>query len=285
MDAFYPDAILKKLEEELEALKNESLEQRMFMEKSIGLCQFAFLELKRYVIQNGFNSIEEEVTFFKVTKPKAYSKLIFYNELFRIETYKPLIHRKLMIKMLNNEIRKIHEFIKSNKEFYQYYITNQVCLDQIYFTRNNNSILIGSGNFHYLIDPKFATPRDEIVAYIIAYKLLGKYLDNELSRLKKGRKLLEIYQTKKMNLKMKWTASKVALVELIYALHCYSCINGGRIHINELIGFFELMFDVKLDKAYRAFIDIKDRKRDKAKFLTELKTALTNRLKDLDGLN
>lgn len=284
MDAIYPNSILQKLEEKLEILRNETLEQKMFLEKSIGVCQFAFLELKRHVIQNGFNSIEEEINFFKVIKPKVFSKLIYYNELFRMETYKPLIHRKLMVKMLNNEIRKIHEFIKSNKEFYQYYTTNQVCLDQIYFTRSNSSILIGSENFHYLIDPKFATPRDEIVSYIIAYKLLGKYIDKELCILKRGRKLRETYQTKKLNLKMKWTTSKVALIELIYALHCCSCINGGSIHINELIRFFELMFDIKLYKAYRAFIDIKDRKRDKAKFMTELKTALINRLDDLDAL-
>ena len=84
---------------------------------------------------------------------------------------------------------------------------------------------------------------------------------------------------------MTWTASKVALVELIYALHCLSCINNGQVHINELIEYFEFMFDIKLFKAYRAFVDIKDRKREKAKFLTELKTALVNRLDDLDALN
>ena len=103
--------------------------------------------------------------------------------------------------------------------------------------------------------------------------------------LKNSRSLWHSFQTTKLNMKMSWTASKVALVELIYALHCCSCINNGQVNINELIGFFETIFDIKLYKAYRAFVDIKDRKREKAKFLTELKTALTNMLDDLDALN
>lgn len=285
MNVFKPNTILKKLEEELDALKIENIEKKALAEKSVGVCQLAFLELKKYVTQDGFNNTEEEITFFKIIKPKIFSKLIFYHELFRIETYKPLTHKKLMVKMLNNEIRKIHEFIKNNKEFYLYYTTNQTCLDETYFTRSNSSALIGSEYFHYLTDPQFATPKDEIVSYIIAYEQFGKYLDNEISILKNGRRFWQTLQPKSLNFKMSWTASKIALVELIYALHCCSCINNGRIQINELIGFFEMVFDVKLYKAYRTFIDIKDRKREKTKFLTELKKGLTNMLDDLDALN
>lgn len=284
MNVFKPNTILKKLEEELDALKIENIEKKALAEKSVGVCQLAFLELKKYVTQDGFNNTEEEITFFKIIKPTIFSKLIFYHELFRIETYKPLTHKKLMVKMLNNEIRKIHEFIKNNKEFYLYYTTNQTCLDDTYFTRSNISVLVGSEYFHYLTDPQFATPKDEIVSYIIAYEQFGKYLDNEISILKNGRSFWQTFQPKSLNFEMSWTASKIALVELIYALHCCSCINNGRIQINELIEFFETVFDVKLYKAYRTFIDIKDRKREKTKFLTELKKGLTNMLDDLDAL-
>ncbi len=285
MNTFYPNTILGKLEEELAFLKNQSSEKKLIAERSLGLCQLAFLELKDYTIQNGFSNLNEEINFFKVVKPKVYGQLIFYNEIFRIETFKPLIHRKLAIKMLNDELRKIHEFIKINREFYQYYTTNQTCLDETYFTRSNTSVLIGSVNLHYLTDPQFATPRDEAVSYFIAYEEFGKYLDTELNLMKHRQKFWQICQSKKLNLKMSWTASKVALIELIYALHCYNCINNGSIHINELIRFFETMFDVNLNEAYRAFVDIKDRKREKAKFLTELKSSLISKLDAIDELN
>lgn len=285
MNVFHPNTILKKLEEELESLKEESIDKKMLAEKSVGLCQLAFLELRKFVIQNDFSSVEEEVIFFKTVKPKVFSKLIFYNDLLKLENYKLLIHRKLMLKMLNEEIRKIHEFIKSNKEFYHYYTTNQTSLDKNYFVRGDNYIFTGSRNLHHLTDPQFATLRDETVAYIMAYEQFGKYLDDEICLLKSKRKLWQTIQPKNLSLKMTWTASKVALVELIYALHCCSCFNGGSTHINELIRFFELMFDIKLYKSYRAFIDIKDRKRERAKFLVELQKALINRLDDLDMLN
>ncbi len=200
MNVFKPNTILKKLEEELDALKIENIEKKALAEKSVGVCQLAFLELKKYVTQDGFNNTEEEITFFKIIKPKIFSKLIFYHELFRVETYKPLTHKKRMIKMLNNEIRKIHEFIKNNKEFYLYYTTNQTCLDDTYFTRSNSSALIGSEYFHYLTDPQFATPKDEIVSYIIAYEQLGKYLDDQINILKNGQKLWQSFKSKKLTI-------------------------------------------------------------------------------------
>ncbi len=285
MNAFHPNAILRKLEEELESLTKESIDKKMLTEKSVGLCQLALLELRKFVIQNDFNSVEEEISFFKTVKPKVFSKLIFYNDLLRLENYKLLMHRKLMVKMLNEEIRKIHQFIKSNKEFYHYYTTNQTSLDESYFVRGDNYIFTGSKNLQHLTDPQFATLRDETVAYIMAYEQFGKYLDKEICQLKSKRKLWQTFQPKNLDLKMTWTAPKIALIELIYALHSSNCINNGRVHINELIGYFELIFDVKLYKSYRAFIDIKDRKRERAKFLVELQKALTNRLDDLDTLN
>ncbi len=285
MNTFHPNTILRRLEEELESLKKESIDKKMLAEKSVGLCQLAFLELKKYVLQNDFNNIEEEISFFKIIKPKVFSKLIFYNELLRIENYKLLVHKKLMLKMLNSEIRKIHEFIKNNKEFYHYYTTNQSSLDKNYFVRGDNCIFTGSMNLQHLTDPQFATLRDETVAYIMAYEQFGKYLDEEICLLKSKWKLWQTFQPKNISLKMTWTAPKIALIELIYALHSSNCINNGRVHVNELIGYFELIFDVKLYKSYRTFIDIKDRKRERAKFLVELQKALISRLDDLDSLN
>ncbi len=285
MNNFYPNTILGRLEDELESLENQSFEKRMIAEKSVGLCQLAFLELRKYVLQNGFNNAEEEINFFKKIKPKLFSKLIFYNDLLRLENYKLLVHRKLMFTMLSEEIKKIHVFIKNNTEFYHYYTTNQTCLDEKYFVRNDNHIFTGSKNLQYLTDPQFATLRDDTVAYIMAYEKLGRYLDEEINLLKSKRNLRQTFQSPKLNLKMKWTASKVALVELIYALYCSNCINYGKGHINDLIEYFEYMFDIKLYKAYRTFTDVKDRKRERAKFLVELKTILIARLNDLDALN
>lgn len=285
MSVFKPDIIIKKLDEEIAKLKNQSVEQRVIAEKSIGLCQLALLELKESVIQSKPMSIIEEINIFKIIKPNVLSKLIFYNELFRLDTCKSLVSNKLMVKILNNEIRKIHEFKIRNNEFYQYYTTNQTHLDEIYFTRNKSSFLIGSKNFHHLTDPQFATPGDETISYIIAYEQLVKYLDNEIIILKGEWKLWQMGQSPKLKLAISWTTSKVALVELIYALHCCSCINNGRIQINELISFFETIFDVKLNETYRAFVDIKDRKKEKAKFLTELKSSLISKLDAIDELN
>ena len=285
MKVLNPNLIIERLENELEILKTESIEKQILAEKSVGICQLAFLELKRYATEKGFTDIEDEILFFKSTKPKVFSKLIFYNELLRIETYRPLIHRKLMMKMLKNEINRIDEFIESNREFYQYYSTSQTCMDESYFVRNNSNVFINSKSLYYLTDPLFSTLKDETVSYILAYEQFGKYLENELCNLKRNNNSGQTIQVRNSKPKISWTASKAALVELVYALHSANCINNGRIDIKELIGRFELLFDVSLDKSYRVFVDIKGRQNEKAKFLIELKRAFMNRLNDLDALN
>jgi hypothetical protein len=57
MSSFDPDNIHTILEKELENIRVETIEKTMIAEKSIGLCQLAFLELKEYVIQNGFSNM------------------------------------------------------------------------------------------------------------------------------------------------------------------------------------------------------------------------------------
>lgn len=110
--------------------------------------------------------------------------MIFYNELLRIETYRLLIHRKLMMKMLTNEIGKIVEFIKSNREFYQYYSTSQTCMDEAYFVRNNSNVFINSRSLYYLTDPQFSVGSKSIIGIFISIWFLRifdtAYIVNEI---------------------------------------------------------------------------------------------------------
>jgi len=90
-----------------------------------------------------------------------------------------------------------------------------------------------------------------LVAHILACEQLEKYIDEEITALKSKRMFWQRYLSEKKQLNLKWTATKVALIELIYALHSSHSINNGKNDIKELIGLFEQVFDIKLDKSYR----------------------------------
>jgi hypothetical protein len=84
-----------------------------------------------------------------------------------------------------------------------------------------------------------------------------------------------------LNTNLNWTASKVDLVELIYALQQSGAINGGNIDVKELaIGFGKMLnIDIE-DNLYRAYLDIKSRKTVQTKFLNTITENLNKKISE-----
>lgn len=81
---------------------------------------------------------------------------------------------------------------------------------------------------------------------------------------------------------LKWSASKVALIELAYALHQSNCFNGGNIEFSEIMRSFEKTLDIDLGNYYKAVTEIKDRKNGRTKFLHRLSANLDQHFKNVD---
>jgi len=80
--------------------------------------------------------------------------------------------------------------------------------------------------------------------------------------------------------RLKWTESKTALVELIYALHSSQSINEGRVEIRKVAQIFENIFDVDLGDVYHTFSEIRSRKIEQTKFLDHIKDSLLSKMKE-----
>jgi len=74
-----------------------------------------------------------------------------------------------------------------------------------------------------------------------------------------------------------WTGSKIALVELIYALQASGCINHGHAGIKDLKEIFEKVFEIELGDCYRLFLEIKIRNHT-TKFIDQLCESLNNKI-------
>jgi len=81
---------------------------------------------------------------------------------------------------------------------------------------------------------------------------------------------------------LNWTESKAALVELIYALHSSNSINKGKVEIKTIAKFFENLFSIELGDVYHTFLDIRNRKIEKTKFIDLLKDSLLSKMKEID---
>ena len=277
------DDILKKLDSELNVLEIEEEDILVRAEKGIKLAKQTLKKIRSIIVDYEFKTKSEEIHFFKCTKPKIYSKLIYYVKLFNIEGKRPRGSNKSQVKYLNNYIEKLQTYFNDNLDFYHYYRREATVFDEQYFLRGKADIRLFPDSFHFFVDEQFATSHDSTVATILAYDLLIVHLKREIDKLENNGNYasLRLLQSKT---KITWTAHKIYLIELIYALHSTDVINNGTVDIKDIAYFVEKTFKVDLGDYYRAFLEIRMRKNGRTKFLDILKKQLTKRMDDTDNI-
>jgi len=271
MNKFYNET-LHKLETAINELEIEADCSIQRMEAVIHLILECLSEVKEHVLKRGFKNIEEEIRFFKYQKPVILSKLIYYNAIYKIETKKPY-GAKPIRKYLNKELKKLKRFFDNNLDFYKYYRSNNSFVDEKFFVRGKHDIRLWLDTFYFEADHRFSTSHDYKVAKIIANDLIQVYLEDRLNNInvKRG-----------SDNSLKWTASKTALTELIYALYSHGVFNNGNTDIKLIAKTFEEAFNIELGDFYHTFMELKARKINRTKFLDSLCEALIKKMDEKD---
>lgn len=217
-----------------------------------------FVEMKSLVLSENFKTNSDEIHFFKETKPKLFSKLIYYKKIHNIELNKPVCGFDTIKEYLEKEQENINFFYHKNNDFIQYYRLGKTILDEYYFVRNRREMGLNLESFYFERDPNFSTNYDFKVAKLLANDMLAAYLESELTRLKQREELFD--KNSLTNTKHTWTDTKSALVELIYAVHAEQSVNSGNIDLKVLALVFEKIFNIELGDIYRIFLEIRGRK-------------------------
>jgi hypothetical protein len=233
-------------------------------------------KLKTFVLSYTFKDEMEEIEFFKFTKPDFASKLLYYHGVYSIEVAKPGGSGKAVKKYYKGHQAKIQHFHNENTEFYKYYRSNNTAFDEKYFRRGQHDIKFVPDSNYFYCDPSFSTPQDYKIAKIIANDALTLYLDVKVKRNNNAH-----LQT--VGKPLHWTGSKVALVELMYALNTEKVFNNGSLSLNELASHFENIFTIDLGQFNRKYLEMRNRKSiDKTQFLNILTQKLLKRMDDAD---
>ena len=271
MEKFYKER-LYRLETTIKELETETDNSLQRIEAVIALIVNCLSELKEYILKKGFKNTDEEIRFFKFHKPVVVSKLIYYNAIYKIETRKPY-GAKAIRKYLNKELKKLKRFFDENLDFYKYYRSNNTFLDDKFFLRGKHDIKLWLDSYYLQSDQTFSTSHDYKVAKIMANDLVECYIEEQLHSVNK---LLLIKQpfTDGLN----WTGSKAALIELIYSLHSHGDFDNGNVDIRLIAEYFEAVFNVDLGNFYHTYLEIKNRKINRTKFLDALRDALLRKM-------
>jgi hypothetical protein len=274
--------IVRILDNQLNTLELEIDDILVKAEKGIQLTKKALKQMRNLVVEKGFDSKESEVNFFKNIKPRIYSKLIYYVKLFNIEEKRPRGSTKSQIKYLNCHIDKHQSYLNDNLDFYHYYRRDATIFDEQYFLRGKADIRLFPDTFHFFVDEQFSTSHDSTVATILAYDLLIVHLKQAIDKLETNGNYSKTGGLHKKN-RIIWTAHKIYLIELIYALHSTDVINNGTVELKDIAYFVERVFKIDLGDYYRAFLEIRMRKNGRTKFLDTLKEGLVKRMDEADN--
>jgi len=247
-------------------------------EQSILCIKSCLQTLKEYISNNPFQTPDEEIIFFKETKPSIYSKLIYLIEVYKIESKRPIGNSCHQKKYLLREQKKLCSFFDENVDFYTYCRNKSTHLDEKYFLRHKFDLHLCLDDYAFDTDPRFSTSHDLKVARILANDMLNTYLNEELQSLdQKKDQSLPVSD----KCKSEWTDPKIGLIELVYALVAKGCINNGSCDLKEIMHLFETIFNIELGDFYRTFLEIKTRQ-NPTKFLDSLRSALIHKIDETD---
>ena len=249
-------------------------------EKSVELTLKAIDNLKKQFLKNKTISSETEIDFFKNIKPKFASLYIYHNAIFKIETKMPHGGDRITKKYLNKELKKLKRYFDNNLDFYNYHRTGSSFLDFKYFIRGGYDVKLRLDSFYFEADHSFSTSHDFKVAKILAHDLVQVYIETKI--LKMGKKEHKEKSQLEPKGKIIWTGSKVSLTEIMYAFHTKGVFNNGAAELKEIASYFEEIFHIDLGQYRRTFLEIRERKSDKTKFINALEEELLKRMEETD---
>jgi hypothetical protein len=280
----FSENLLSELNSQLQFIRLENEDNIKASELSIKVLLSVIDKLKKSILRYKFKNEAEEIYFFKYIKPQFTSKLIYHNRVLKIETKKPYGGEKVLRKYLNNELNKLKRFFDNNLDFYKYYRTNSTYLDYKYFVRGKYDIKLSLDTFYFEADHRFSTSHDYKVAKIIAHDLVQVYLEDEIANLERREHKSEQKAEVLPKSTVFWTGSKVSLIELMYAIHADGSLNHGTMELNAVADLFERLFNIDLGQFHRSFLELRERKTGRTKYLDTLREKLIKRMDDADDL-
>lgn len=279
----------KFLEEALQSISHKENQLRLKslskLEESLELRNFiyqVYINVRNFILETPFESASEEINFFKETKPKILSRLMYYNNVYRLETTCPPATGSLHKKHFEDALYKVEQEFQQYtmwNEFYHYYRSGRTDMDHEYFRvgKNSESMIFNSVEFE--IDPRFTTRYDYKLARIMAYSKLLPYLHERINQETIVRESIEADSWRGM---LVWTASKSDLIEHIYGMKASGAICNGNIEILTLAKFYEWLYGLDLSDIHHTFHRMKTREKTKTIFHDhQIKSLIAYMNKDL----
>ncbi len=270
------ELLSKNLLVELDGIRLENLPILELSYRSIELSRNLLTVFKRYILANDFESVDDEIDFFKKIKQVPLVKLIYFSEIHSFEIQFPKADRAAQLKFVKKKISKLNRFFLYNLDFGQYVKSGSTHFDKAYYTRDHLETYHITTSKFYFQDPDFCTPRDMLLGKFKAYTSLINYMDQKKHSIKN--KLNGFSVNIKPSEKIPWPFTNTDWVELLYSLCAAGMDKQKGLSIIKLSKILQEVFDFTPREIYKTFQDIKNRKNSRTLFLDQLTASLLSEM-------
>lgn len=232
------------------------------------LSRKAVLDLEKFLSTHTFESMEDEIHFFKIQKPQIEGRLIYYIRLLSILQLAPMADEQLRTVFWKSHLVTIEQFYREYSELHFYYRMDYTYLDPYYFTRTDQAEDIQLDNLLVVMDRRFNSRKSVHFSHFFALSLLANHLNLLVAEdpTKSPRRAFNWF---------KWTGTQSQLVELIYALNETGVIGGKKqSDVAPLFDFFGWMFNLKITNGHGSYLDNRMRKKNRSAFIDLLRKNL-----------
>lgn len=229
--------------------------------------------LNEKLIDHQFQSLEEEISFFKCQKPRLLAEQ--HCSHYRAEALHDCqnLSKDSRDKYFQYQIQRIDAFFSDHKDFSSYLAIGSHRFDKVYFTRLTNRLQLNVD--YYLVDKDFRTTceKGHIMGKMISKKRLSIYFQSQLQK-----EPFHITSEGPISTrKLKWNGSQTDLVELIYALKAAGYINDSTLNISDVLS---QVFGLNSIQTYKIWHKIKNRKSNPTRLTSRLLEAILQQIKE-----
>ena len=241
---------------------------------SIKICNNLLSFYKKKILVKKFQTVPEEIKFFKETKQIPLIQLIYFSEIRSFEIQLPKADKGEQLKFIKRKISQLNQFFLFNLDFGRYVDSGATHFDKEYYTREYLGKYHITTSIFYFQDPDFCTPRDMLLGKYKAYNSLVHYFEKKKYIIKNN--LNGTHAAIKA--KIHWPFNNTNYVELLYALHAKGLGRKNNMSIIKVSEHLEQIFDITPKDIYKTYQDIKNRKKSRTLFLDELSTGILSEM-------
>jgi hypothetical protein len=236
----------------------------------------AVTKLKNFITITPFETVGEEIHFFKYDKPAFICEQFYAMEIFTIETARPLNDADLLKIFYEQELKYIKRFLEQNKFLYAYFQFDMKELDHVLFIRDAKPVDIPVPDTIGL-DPLFTTCCDQLWGKFMAFERLQIYLLEEIRSLENPKN--QQIEPKQNFIELKWTGEAINLMEIAIGVWLTGQVNDGNASLTEITRWLEIALRVKIGRPNKRWNEISSRTRNSpTKFLGRMQDAIRLRI-------